>query len=169
MDIKKFRLIKENIERFLKVKKIENYKPSRHFDQKFGTSISGYYKFPFGLDEDVVWSVILPYHLKRENEELTKDILNEFTSVHFPYVNIEKLDEETKLQILMGMCSGFNKDDIIWWSIYNNRGLHHEENKKIMSLFSLKFGPSFYMSHVNWLPSRKTFNKIDKEMNDIYF
>lgn len=140
---------------------VRNFKPSVLFDEKYGTSISQEYKFPFDLTADEVWNII-DYDNKYYDKyhKLSKKFMklfNNFTNEYFPYVDFNTIDDNTKNAILCGMSSGFNKDDIIWFSIKNMfYGINHEVNNEVN-----KF-PKEIQDDIQWVMSPNTLKKIKK-------
>ena len=161
--ITKYNLYKESLlnkEILLKnIKEVRNSKPSLEFDNKYGTNLSQEYKFPFDLSADEVWNII-SYDIKYY-DKYNKDskqmilLLNSFTNDYFPYVDFNKIDINEKAQILNGMSSGFNKDDIIWFVIdkmyyYKNNNVNNEIEKF----------PKQIQDDIHWVLSPKTLNKL---------
>jgi hypothetical protein len=129
--IKNYKLFKESLldnisltekERLLKnIKHVENEKPSMDFDIKYGTKLSQEYKFPFGLTADEVWDIYV-YNIKyMKKNKLTPQMMTlviNFTNDYFPFVVFKNITNAAdRMDILGGMSSGFNKDDIIWFVI----------------------------------------------------
>ena len=92
-----------------------NHKPALEFDQKYGTSISQEWKFPFGHTADEVWKNIQGKSYKDTFN--FGPYINALSIEHFPYKDLDKLNYDEKCDILMGMCSGFNMDDILYFSV----------------------------------------------------
>ena len=158
-------IVTENIKEYLlkDVKKYNNVKAAFNFDEKYNTSISQVYKFPFNFTTDEVWSIIMydiKYYKKNNKSTDKVDILiDNLTNEHFPYVDFNRLSEKQKFHILCGMSSCFNSNDIIWFSIdevcgYNNNDVNSEIDKL-----------SLEMQHdIQWVMSPKTFSKMKKQL-----
>lgn len=170
MNIRKFIDLIESLGEFENIKLVQNIKPQRVFDKKYNVVISGHYYFPFNLNEDTVWSIMT----QDEYSHLQKKLIDALNYNHFPYQGIEKLNDKIKKEILLGMSSGFNFDDIIWWAIMGKTGLDEKnnfrkENIEIKNAFIKEFGEKFYQNDINWIPSFPTFEKIKEELKgDIY-
>lgn len=165
MNIRKFIDLIESLTEFENIKLIPNIKPQRVFDEKYNVDISGHYNFPFNLGEDVVWSIMM----QDEYSHLQKRLITALSYNHFPYQGVEKLNDSVKKEILLGMSSGFNFDDIVWWAIMGKTGLDEknnfrEENIQIKNAFIREFGEEFYMMDINWIPSFPTFERIKEKL-----
>lgn len=144
----------------------KNSKPSYDFDLDYGTSISRQYDFPFGYTEDEVWSIYVRCMQSREQNgkycKEIKRIVDGLNEKHFSYLGVGDLSFNVKLNIIRGMCSRFNVDDIIWFSINGIGGnTNHDVNKLIKRYFpERKLG-------LGWIPSPPTMNKILKTLGHI--
>jgi hypothetical protein len=139
---------------------MRNHKPSVEFDELFGTNISQQYKFPFNLSADEVWEII---HLSENfnvdrrigtlNREKMKIIID---NIDFPY-DVKSLSDKRKRDLLMGMASCFNADDIIWY-IEGNGGCSpksQEIEKEMGELLNRIVG---------WVVSRNTWERMKEQM-----
>ena len=136
-----------------------NAKPSLSFDREFGTEISQKYNYPFGLSENKIWRVIDNCNDGSEkNCILVKKIVDKLGD-YFPYPDYNNLPFEKKVDILQGMVSNFNYDDIVSFSIEGKTGENNEledEVDKLQNKLNYIFG---------WVPSKQTIDKIKKSMN----
>jgi len=136
-----------------------NAKPSLSFDREFGTEISQKYNYPFGLSENKIWRVINNCSDGSEkNCILVKKIVDKLGD-YFPYPDYSNLPFEKKVDILQGMVSNFNYDDIVSFSIEGKTGENNELEDEVDKLQN-KLNYIF-----RWVPSKQTIDKIKKSMN----
>ena len=135
-----------------------NEKPSYNFDLDYGTSISKQYEFPFGYSEDEVWLLYKKCRSSGNESKYCKEmrrIVDNLNETHFSYLGVNKLPFKIRLDIILGMCSRFNVDDIIWFSINGVfYGLNNDVNKLISRYFPNK------VRGLGWVVSPPTINKI---------
>lgn len=149
-----------NKETILKgIKEVINFKPTIIFDEKYGTNLSQIYNFPFGLTADEVWNIISysnKYYdkYKKESNKLI-DVLNNLSEEHFPYTDLSNLDINQKIDLLFGMSSCFNSDDIIWFVV---NGIKYSDNTKIN--YELNKLPREVVDDIQWVVSPKTLIKL---------
>lgn len=134
----------------------KNNKPAEYFDSIYGTSLAQKYKFPNDLHENAVWEIITLSHNKKGRSDELQDLINKLNYGHFPYMCVEYLSDDVKFNILCGMASCINFDDIVWYSIngvysYMNIEVNNELNKHID-----------ISKHIGWVVSPKTLEKIKK-------
>jgi hypothetical protein len=91
-----------------------NKKPAELFDKKYGTKLSKRYSFvPYTeMELQKKWDKCI---LTENCDELGKCF--EVIEKNFPYVKYGILGDETKYNILCGMLSRFNPQDILFFSI----------------------------------------------------
>ena len=65
-----------------------NHKPALEFDQKYGTSISQEWKFPFDMMADDVWNLITT-KIGYRVEPQVKRFVDALTIEHFPYRDLD--------------------------------------------------------------------------------
>jgi len=136
-----------------------NAKPSLSFDREFGTEISQKYNYPFGLSENKIWRVIDNCSDGSEkNCILVKKIVDKLGD-YFPYPDYSNLPFRKKVDILQGMVSNFNYDDIVSFSIEGKTGENNELEDEVDKLQN-KLNYIF-----RWVPSKQTIDKIKKSMN----
>lgn len=147
------------------VKNVDNFKPSVYFDEKYSTTLSQEYTFPFGLTANEVWNIIeydITYYKKhKEESEKYSILLENLTNEHFPYVDFDKISRSQKAQILDGMASCFNSDDIIWFSIdemYHYKNI--EVNKEVEKL------PNNIQNDIRWVMSLKTLKTMKTQLKE---
>jgi len=138
--------------------RISNYKPAVEFDKFFGTNLSQKYKFPDNLTDDEVWKIYVDCK-DNDNYDKFDNILNKLDYSYFPYNGIELLSDDDKCSILLGMASGFNYDDIIWYTIDK---MPHYKNKEVND--ELKKIPHIERK-IEWVLSPKTLKKLKKQLN----
>jgi len=170
-------VITENQKEFL----LNNDKPSVRFDEKYGTTLSQRYRLPFGLTDEMVWTVYQKCkhheHIKQGDKflgvnrfrktpdeycKIWEKIVNSLTSEHFPFKGVESLPFIYKEDILRGMVSQFNVDDIIHFSIkrifgYDNSKVKNEVNKTF---------PRYIVNDINWVISPETLEKMKQQISD---
>jgi len=136
-----------------------NTKPSLSFDREFGTKISQKYNYPFGLSENKIWRVLNNCSDGSEkNCILVKKIVDNLGD-YFPYPDYNNLPFEKKVDILQGMVSNFNYDDIISFSVEKKTGENNELEDEVNELQNkLNY-------RIQWVPSKQTIGKIKKHIN----
>ena len=150
--------LKDSIGRLLLRDKY-NFKPSLSFDKKFGTEISQKYDYPFGLSENKIWRIIDScYEGSEKYCVLVKKIVDNLGD-YFPYPDYNNLPFEKKVDILQGMVSNFNYDDIISFSVEEKKGENNELKDEVNELQN-KLNYT-----IQWVPSKQTLRKIKKHMN----
>ena len=144
-----------------------NDKPAVKFDQQFGTHLSQDYSFPGNRDADEIWDIIKDCISKKSwrtdgvsDCDTLKLVLDNLGKEHFPLNGIEGLDDNTKLDILMGMSSGFNIHDIYWFSIKRIMAFMNKDiNDQCLKLFPYEVNRA-----IQWVISPPTFEKMKKEL-----
>lgn len=159
-------MLREDIEHLKKLMSIfgdesddicsKNHKPSREFDKKFDAMVSFKYEFPMNLTEDEVWKISCNCIEQRGNCDKLKELAENLTYSHFPYNEVEKLDLETKVDILRGMASDFNYDDIVWWAIEKKDDEYYEKIKNEI----YQTLPKEVSEMITWHMSPQTYKKI---------
>lgn len=132
---------------------IPNIKSAELFDLKYGTDISMKYDFsPY--TEDELWRISLECTLNDDCDKYKK-ILDEFLPKIFNYVDVTNLPYMKKHYILIGMISGYNVSDIIWFTIngvtFKNNLEQHELIKEL---------PKDVENDIRWVLSPDTIKKI---------
>lgn len=133
-----------------------NRKPSLEFDEKYGTHLSQEYEFPGGYSSDEINEMIHKWLDANEYYEELSDIIDKLDYGYFPYDGITSLSQKIKFDVLFGMASGFNVDDIVWFSVkkvmaYMNKDVDRELNK-------------MKIKDVYWVMSPSTLEKLKKEL-----
>jgi hypothetical protein len=101
----------------------DNVKPAVIFDNKYGMFLSKKYDLsPYNDDE--LWAEWIGCLW---DEIGCDEIYHKLHIVEkaFPYYKTKNLDRDTKLDILLGMVSGYNPEDIINFSI---KGIMYKDN-----------------------------------------
>ena len=89
-----------------------------------------------------------------------KLILDSLGKEHYPLNGIEELDDNTKLDILMGMSSGFNIQDIYYFSVQRVMAFMNKDiNDQCLKLFPYEVNRA-----IQWVISPPTFEKMKKEL-----
>ena len=135
--------------------KIINEKPALEFDKRYGTSISQEWSFPFGHAADDIWVNIQG---KSYRDPLSfGPYTDALTGEHFPYKDLDKLNYDEKCDVLMGMCSGINMDDILYFVVEKVFGYMNGEISNTLDSMGLKHG---------WVVSPKTLARIKEQLKN---
>jgi hypothetical protein len=140
----------------------KNVKPPKEFDERFGTKVAQDYEFPFHLTADEVWKII------KDNDDgyeysFSEKLNNIIENINFPYIDMSTITQDQRLDILMGMASCINSDDIIWY-INGNYGCSRasleveQEMRIVLSNFIVQ-------NYVEWVISRKTWKKLKEQLS----
>jgi hypothetical protein len=140
--------------------KYYNYKPAREFDKFYDTNLAQSWEFPRGLDSDAVWDVIQDCWEKGKCLGL-RALLDSLDEKHFPYSGLNELDDKIKIDVLQGMASELNYDDIVHFAIEKKTGL----NDKIFNKFHKSQKPDV-QDRLQWISSPKTLKIIKKTLKD---
>lgn len=134
-----------------------NHKPAKEFDKLYGTNVSLKYDFsPY--TEDEVWEKWLLFR----DEGIKKPFIETLKILRgaFPFVDITKLDLETRINIMLGMVSGFNPEDIIFFSIHKVSYYRNFEQKDLESKL-----PPEVVQNLQWVLSPNTIELIRNRFN----
>lgn len=113
-------------------KRIPNDKPSKKFDELYGTNLSQEYDFsPY--TEDEIWDRWNDYANFGEFDGDPKPFIETLKILPkaFPYVNVNKYDLDTQKDIMLGMVSGYNPEDIYHFAIQKVYAYKNIEQKKL--------------------------------------
>lgn len=138
-----------------------NSKPAVNFDNMFGTNVSQTYKFPFDLLPDEVWDLYYNCFRKKDCTKFAKIVYN-IKYEHFPYHDYMNLDIHKKMDIVAGMASCFNVQDIINFSVNDIKG-YSPETKRIRREIVELFGKDVDWN-IFWVPSQYTLDLLKKQM-----
>ena len=147
-------LITESQYKKLVKKQIEtNSKPSVIFDRLYGTELSQRYNFVNNLTSDDVWGM----WVKCREDEGCDDILDltEDLQKMFPYIDISKLNNEEKVEVLMGMASEYNPFDIVSFVVYKIYGENNLEQKRLEKQL-----PREVARNIQWVLSQHSMDII---------
>lgn len=140
-------------------------------------TLSKNWQFPSGLSEGEVWhlcdSVLSnPENDNQKNYDQLKMLADNLDYQLFPYKGVEGLPLNVKFDILSGMSSGYNFDDIVWFSI-DKKTFSHPESKEVRDSLKKEFGIDVDMSWnelkpgikkmnpaIGWVPSLNTLNRL---------
>ena len=129
-----------------------NTMPSVKFDNLYGTSVSMRYDFsPYSEDE--VWDMWLDCRNDGRCDEYMKVI--DMLPKIFPYIDVRNMDLEKKNEILLGMVSGFNPEDIYYFSVIGIKYSQNIEQKELEGELPFEVG-----KNIGWVLSPGTMNKI---------
>ena len=134
-----------------------NHKPSEEFDKIYGTKLSLKYDFSPYTEEEVWerWLLFRDEGIKEPFIETLKILRGAF-----PFVDINKLDLNTRKDIMLGMVSGFNQEDIIFFSIYKVPYVRNFEQKDLESKL-----PPEVVDNIQWVLSPNTIEIIKNKFN----
>lgn len=136
-----------------------NEKITRKFDEQWGTNLSQTYNFGNGLSSDDVWELLQRcIYEKKGCTAKKKDKLVEIIASLpeiFPYAETDDLDFWDKIDVVAGMASEFNSDDIIWYSIDGIKGYMNKEQNDLEKKYP-------ELPPIYWVTSPKTISKIKK-------
>ena len=153
---------------------------SEDIERKYGLPpgiLSDKWRFPSGLSESEVWSVCdsvmsNPQKNNQDNYKILKLLADNLTYDFFPYQGIEELPQNIKFDILAGMSSGYNFDDIVWFSI-DKKTYEHPDSKIVRDFLKSEFdidvgftwrelkpGNKKMQPSIGWVPSQKTLDKL---------
>lgn len=139
------KLIENNIE--------SNEKPAVIFDDLYGTELSQQYEFGDGLTSDDVWDIWVKC---REFDDCNQILeLTKKLPVIFPYIDLTKLDNRQKVEILMGMASEFNAFDIVSFVVHKIYGDNNLEQKRL-----IKQLPPEVAYNIQWVLSQHSMGII---------
>lgn len=105
-----------------------NSKPAVEFDKKYGTQLAGHYNFSTYTDDEI-WK----YWIECRDSENCENFIKTFDilSKAFPYYDTNKLDLNDKKDVMLGMVSGFNPFDIVWFTIKGVKAFMNKEQHDI--------------------------------------
>lgn len=143
------------------VNKLKNFKPSKFFDNLYKTNLSYEYDLrPY--NEDEIWDKWMKYS---NNGNFDGDI-EPFLEVlkilpkSFPYIDVSKLNLDQKKDILLGMVSGFNPEDIYYFTVlkikYHNNIEQHNLEQQL---------PKEVVKNINWVLSPSSIEIIKNKFN----
>lgn len=135
-----------------------NYKPAREFDKVYGTNLGQSWDFGNDLTSDDVWDLIQKCHLSDDCQEIFS-LVDDLDENIFPYLGVNKLSLSKKMQILSGMASELNFDDIVHFVIKNQNGLTDKNFDKFYKKLTNK-----QKNDVQWISSPKTLQVIKKHL-----
>ena len=134
-----------------------NFKPSREFDRKYGTNLGQTYNFGKNLNSDDVWDLFQDcYDFDESCDKLRNLVLNLDESM-FPYPGVKKLDISTKIDILQGMASELNFNDIVHFAIKKKTGMTDKSFDKFYRNLTRN-----QTEDLQWIASPKTLKTIKK-------
>jgi len=131
--------------------------------------IKGNYKYLLdktgNLDEKLILLIrkMMFYSISNNNQDMSKKLANnlyeKYMEINPDMRDIEANDELVKTDILMGMTSMFNKDDIIdYLTIGGGMSRSYEEKARVTKIErKLKM-------YIQYIPSIKTIEKIEKQL-----
>lgn len=109
-----------------------NDKPALNFDKMYGTQLSQEYDFsPY--TEDEIWARWCRYSNYGNFNGDPKPFIETLKILPkaFPYIDVTKYDKEVQKNIMLGMVSGFNPEDIYYFSVLKVMAYKNIEQKKL--------------------------------------
>jgi hypothetical protein len=132
----------------------ENFKPARFFDEKYGTNLARTYDFGSGMSSDDIWIVARKCFMEDQCHEII-ELAKGLDDSIFPYKGVQNLDDDTKVDIIMGMASELNFDDIVYFAI---KGVKHFMNTDVNRVLDKL--PDEVNADINWVVSPLTLKKM---------
>ncbi len=107
-----------------------NFKAAVLFDKIYGTNLSHQYDFGDNLTSDEVWNI---WANCRENGERCEDLTRIINNLpnSFPYYDTQKLTGRQKLELIMGMASEYNPEDIVYFVVHKVYYENNAEQKRL--------------------------------------
>lgn len=126
--------------------------PAEDFDRLYGTKLSMRYDFTPYTEKELQhrWDMAVHHDKRKEFEECYPVI-----KTGFPYVEYKKLNDGNKYDILCGMLSRYNPDDIIHFSIHGVKGYMNVEQHRLKKIL-----PPEVAYKMQWVMSPHTLNLI---------
>ena len=148
-------LITENqFNLILEAQEEENFKPARYFDKIHRTNLSQTYDFGNGLSSNEVWKIVKEC-IDNQNCEELETLAKNLTFKQFPLKGVEKLPIDQKIDIILGMASELNVDDIIHFTV---RGIKHFNNVEVNRFLDTL--PQDIYDGINWVMSPETLKRV---------
>lgn len=138
----------------------QNFKPAREFDKIYGTSLGHTYNFGSELTSDDVWDMFRDCYDYDDCDNL-RELIYQLDESMFPFPNVENLDISTKIDILQGMASELNFDDIVHFAIKKKTGLNDKNFNKFYNTLKLP-----QQDQVQWIASPKTVKIMKKFLTE---
>jgi len=134
---------------FGKKKRIPNDKPALNFDRLYGTNLSQEYDFtPY--TEDEIWDRWTSHSNYGRFDGDPKPFYETLKILPkaFPYIDVKKYDKEVQRNIMLGMVSGFNPEDIYYFSVLKVMAYKNIEQKLLEEKL-----PSEVAHNIQWVLS----------------
>jgi hypothetical protein len=130
-----------------------NNKPSRDFDEIYGTNLSQTYDFGNNLTSDDVWNIWLDC---RDNDNCVGigNLILDLPKT-FPYYDVKKLSQRQRLEIVLGMASEYNPSDIVSFAVHQVTYEHNVEQKRLEKQL-----PEEINDNIRWVLSPDTIEQI---------
>jgi len=134
----------------------QNFKPAREFDKIYGTSLGQTYNFGGKLTSDDVWDMFGDCYDYDDCDNL-RELIYQLDESMFPFPGVENLDISTKIDILQGMASELNFDDIVHFAVRKKTGI----TDKSFDKFFKGLKPN-QQDQLQWIASPKTVKTLKK-------
>lgn len=144
-------------------KTIPNNKPAKNFDELYGTNLSQEYDLsPY--TEDEIWGRWMEYSNMGEFNGDPKPFLETLKILPraFPYVDVTKYDENVQTNIMLGMVSGFNPEDIYYFSILKVYAYKNVEQHELVKKL-----PPEVAYNIQWVLSPGSIEQIKNKFSII--
>lgn len=140
-----------------------NDKPSKRFDELYGTNLSKKYDLsPY--TEDEIWRRWTDYSNLGKFDGDIKPFIETLKILPkaFPYVDVTKYDIDTQKDIMLGMVSNYNPDDIIHFAINKIYAYKNIEQKILQQQL-----PSGVAHNIQWVLSPSSIQQIKNKFGII--
>ncbi len=135
----------------------KNSKPANVFDELYDTDLSGHYDFSPYTEEEL-WNYWLDCR-DDDNCENFKKALKILPKI-YPYYDINKLNHEQRAHVLLGAISGYNPEDIYYFSILGVTYMNNVEQKELEKQL-----PYDISRKLQWVLSPGTIEKIKSKFS----
>ncbi|MBW7846357.1 MAG: hypothetical protein H3C45_12130 [Bacteroidia bacterium] len=130
-----------------------NVKPSYNFDRKYKTNFSKQWDLPEGITSDRLWALVNMWENSFTDEilvKILKPVVDEIININNS--NIKPTDNyRDLLDILMGIASEFDEEDINEWLLFGGKLDRGKEYNRIYDKLFKKYDGLY------WVPS---YNKL---------
>ena len=154
----KFKDLFENLN---KKERRPNDKPALNFDKLYGTNLSHEYDFsPY--TEDEIWDMWTSFNnlglFNGDPKPFYKTL--RILPKAFPYIDVSKYDEKIQKDIMLGMVSGFNPEDIYYFSVLKVPSSKNIEQKMLEEKL-----PREVSRNIQWVLSPSSIEHIKNKFS----
>lgn len=143
------------------MKNIPNDKPAKRFDELYGTNLSHKYDLSPYTEDEIWdrWLLFVEYGSFNGDPKPFYETLKILPKA-FPYVDVSKLDIDTKKDIMLGMVSGYNPEDIYFFAIQKVYFYMNKEQKELMDKL-----PPEVAHNLQWVLSPGSIEQIKNKFS----